>query len=93
MEWSWGRGLHPGAGQEGQQDGKRGRDRYSGGDGHMERAAWRGQHETDTQVHPDGWTVRPTEPDNTGLCGHGRNFLGYPTGGGKLLVGLRQAAG
>lgn len=79
----------------GNRDGKRGRDRYSWREtGHMERAAWRGQHETDTQVHP-GWLdwCGRLEPDNTGLCGHGRNFLGYPTGGGKLLVGLRQAAG
>lgn len=59
-----------------------------------QRAAWRGQHETDTQVHL-GWLdwCSRLEPDNTGLCEHGRNFLGYPTGGGKLLVGLRQAAG
>ena len=37
------------------------------------------------------WCSR-LEPDNTGPCGHGKNFLGYPTGGGKLLVGLRQVA-
>ena len=59
-----------------------------GTEGSTERAAW------DSQVHPgwQDWCSRP-DPDNAGLCGHGKNFLGYPTGGRKLLVGLRQAAG